>query len=173
MQNLNFCLKIQFWWNLLQHWIWIFPPKKWLLRTWFLNKNWDFATVCLVLRALLLPWFAVRLQHPPTFCDICVFRGKIDQVQHDNVVIHANVFHMLREKILSIVFEKCRKCLNMNFMTFLAWKFKNSKDNFSTELSYETFLLIFKQFQKLWFSDFSIQNLLGQTVNNLFMMYQN
>ena len=30
----------------------------------------------LVLRALLLPWFVVRLQHPPTFCDICVFRGK-------------------------------------------------------------------------------------------------
>ena len=46
MQNLNFCPKIQFWWNLLQHWIWIFPPKMGFLQTCFLNKNWDSATVC-------------------------------------------------------------------------------------------------------------------------------
>ena len=44
--------KNQFWWNLLQYWIWIFPPKMGLLRTWFLNKNWDFATVC-AMRLLL------------------------------------------------------------------------------------------------------------------------
>ena len=42
MQNLDFCPKTQFWWNLLQHWIWIFPPKIGLLRTWFCTQKMKF-----------------------------------------------------------------------------------------------------------------------------------
>ena len=38
MPNLNFCPKIQFWWNLLKLWIWIFPPKMGLLITFFEQK---------------------------------------------------------------------------------------------------------------------------------------
>ena len=49
MQNLNFSPKNQFWWILLQNWIWIFPPKNGIIENLiFLNKNWDFATVCAV-----------------------------------------------------------------------------------------------------------------------------
>ena len=53
MQNLNFCTKIQFWWNLHQHWIWIFPPKMGLLITWFCEQNWNFATVCYLRRKIV------------------------------------------------------------------------------------------------------------------------
>ena len=47
MQNLNFCPKVQFWWNLLQQWIWIFAPKMRLLRTWFFEQKLGFChSVC-------------------------------------------------------------------------------------------------------------------------------
>ena len=57
MQNLNFCPKIQFWWNLL-HFEFEFSRRKW--EYWgldFMNKNPDFATVCIPTRGgIVLAW---------------------------------------------------------------------------------------------------------------------
>ena len=41
MRNLNFSPKNQFWWILLQNWIWIFPPKNGIIENLiFLTKIW-------------------------------------------------------------------------------------------------------------------------------------